>query len=179
MTFNLFAGALAAFVYNTLLSAFPSRTVRRAYLSLWLGALGPGAGVQRDCQFLNGRKVHLGERVVINFGCLLDGRRYRIDIGDDVSIGPEAAILTLGHDPNTPDFALTGGDVRIGSRAWIGYRAIIMPGVSVGEGGVVAAGAIVTRDVPPFAIVAGSPARIIGSRNRDLSYRLSYQPWLQ
>jgi maltose O-acetyltransferase len=122
--------------------------------------------------------VNLGARVVINFGCLLDGRRYSINIGDDVSIGPEATILTLGHDPQSADFAIIGGDVRIETRAWIGYRAIIMPGVSIGEGAVVAAGAVVTRDVAQFAVVAGSPAKVIGERRQDLTYHLSYQPWL-
>ena len=115
---------------------------------------------------------------MVNFGCLLDGRHYRIITGDDVSIGPEASVLTLGHDPNAADFALKGGDVRIGDRVWIGFRAIILPGVEIGEAAVVAAGAVVSRDVPPFAIVAGSPARVIGERSRHLSYRLAYRPWL-
>jgi acetyltransferase-like isoleucine patch superfamily enzyme len=122
--------------------------------------------------------VHLGERTVINFGCLLDGRKFAITTGSDVSIGPEATILTLGHDPRSPEFADKGGDVVIGDRVWIGYRAIILPGITIGEGAVVGAGSVVTRDVPPFAIVAGNPARIIGERNRDLTYRLSFDPWL-
>jgi acetyltransferase-like isoleucine patch superfamily enzyme len=71
-----------------------------------------------------------------------------------------------------------GGDVMIGSRAWIGYRAIILPGVTIGEGAVVAAGAVVSRDVPPYTVVAGNPARAIGDRPRDLTYRLEFRPWL-
>jgi len=178
MNVRLFAGTVVAFGYNSMISRLPSRSLRRAYLRAWLGSFGQDVGVQTDCRILNGRKVHLGARVVINFGCLLDGRRYSINIGDDVSIGPEAAILTLGHDPQTADFALVGGDVHIGPRAWIGYRAIILPNVAIGEGAVVAAGAVVTRDVPKFAVVAGSPAKVIGERRQDLEYRLSYQPWL-
>jgi len=122
--------------------------------------------------------VHLGDRNVINFGCLLDGRHYRIRTGSDVSIGPEASILTLGHDPRSSDFALRGGEVVIGDRVWIGYRAIVMPGITIGDGAVIAAGAVVTRDVPPHAIVAGNPAREIGARPKDLSYRLDFHPWL-
>ena len=178
MTLRCFAGAIVAFIYNSLLSPIPSRTLRHAFLRIWLGAMGQGVGVQSGCRFLNGRKVHLGSRNVVNFGCLFDGRLYPIITGDDVSIGPEAAILTLGHDPNTPDFADRGGPVTIGDRTWIGFRAIILPGVAIGEGAVVAAGAVVTRDVPPYTIVAGSPARAIGERSRDLSYRLAYRPWL-
>jgi maltose O-acetyltransferase len=130
------------------------------------------------CHFLNGRKVFLGDRNVINFDCLFDGRRHAIRVGNDVSIGPEASILTLGHDPQSPDFADKGGDVVIGDRAWICYRATILPGVSIGEGAVVGAGAVVSRDVEPYTIVAGSPARIVGQRNRALDYRCNFSPWL-
>lgn len=128
------------------------------------------------CRFLNGRKVYLGERNVINFGCLLDGRKYKIQTGSDVSIGPEASILTLGHDPQSAEFADRGGNVLIGNRVWIGCRAMILPGVTIGEGAVVGAGAVVTKDVEPFSIVAGNPARRIGERNQDLNYRLKYDP---
>jgi maltose O-acetyltransferase len=130
------------------------------------------------CRFLNGRKVFLGERNVVNFGCLFDGRKYRIETGDDVSIGPCASILTLGHDPRSPEFADRGGDVRVGSRVWIGYGALVLPGVKVGEGAVVGAAAVVTEDVAPYTIVAGNPARIIGERNRELNYTLDFRPFL-
>jgi len=146
------------------------------YLKGWLGGMGKGTGVQMGCRFLNGRKVHLGDRNVINFGCLLDGRKFQIRIGSDVSIGPEASILTLGHDPQSPEFEDRGGDVVIGNRVWIGYRAIILPGVTIGEGAVVGAGSIVTKNVEPFSIVAGNPARRIGERNKDLPYQLNYDP---
>ena len=104
--------------------------------------------------------------------------RGGIRTGADVSIGPEAAFLTLGHDPQSPEFADTGGDIVIGDRAWIAFRAVILPGVKIGEGAVVAAGAVVTRDVPPYEIVAGVPARKVGERNRDLTYRLNFSPFL-
>lgn len=130
------------------------------------------------CRFLNGRRVFLGARNVINFGCIFDGRRYNIRTGSDVSIGPEATILTLSHDPQSPDFEDTGGDVLIGDRVWVSYRAIILPGVTIGEGAVVAAGAIVATDIEPFTIVGGVPARKIGERNRDLRYRLDYKSFL-
>ena len=178
MSFRLFAGTIAAFGYNSFGSWLPSRKLRNAYLQIWLGSFGSGTGVQRGCRILNGRKIHLGERVVVNFGCLFDGRAYELRIGNDVSIGPKATILTLGHDPQSPEFADRGGAVLIGDRVWIGYGAIVLPGVEIGEGAVVGAGSVVTRNIPAFAIVAGSPARVVGERRRDLSYRLSYRPWL-
>jgi acetyltransferase-like isoleucine patch superfamily enzyme len=171
-------GAILAFGYNHLIGHLPSRRLRFLALKVWLGALGRGVGIQSGCRFLNGRRIRIGNRCVINFGSLLDGRKFTISIGDDVSIGPEASILTLGHDPQSPEFADRGGNVAIGDRAWIAYRVIVLPGVTIGEGAVVAAGAVVTKDVEPYTIVAGNPARVIGKRSRDLTYQLDYRPWL-
>lgn len=178
MNSKVLAGSVLAFAYNGFVGRLPSRTLRSLYLRGYLARFGRGTGVQMGCRFLNGRKVFLGDRNVINFDCLLDGRRYAIRVGNDVSIGPEASILTLGHDPQSADFADKGGEVIIGDRAWICYRAIVLPGVSIGEGAVVGAGAVVSRDVEPYTIVAGSPARVIGNRNRELSYRCLFEPWL-
>ncbi len=131
-----------------------------------------------NCNFLNGPRIFLGQRNVINFGCLFDGRKYNIKVGNDVSIGPEASILTLGHDPQASDFADKGGDVIIGDRVWIAYKVIILPGIHIGEGAVIGAGAVVTKDVEPYAIMAGNPAVKVGTRNRELSYQLNFHPWL-
>jgi acetyltransferase-like isoleucine patch superfamily enzyme len=190
MNSKIFAGSVLAYGYNHWVGNFPSRRVREIYLKGWLGGLGAKTGVQMGCRFLNGRKVFLGERNVINFGCLLDGRKFQIRTGSNVSIGPEATILTLGHDPRSPVFADRGGDVVIGDRVWIGYRAIVLPGVKIGEGAVVGAGAVVTKDVEPYAIVAGNPARKVGVRDCaqmigdgssklvGFEYELDYRPWL-
>ncbi|MGJ8696669.1 MAG: acyltransferase [Verrucomicrobiaceae bacterium] len=178
MNHRVALGSLLAWLYQAVVGRVPSRRLRQVYLRCWLGRFAEGSGVQLSCRFLNGRKVFLGERNVINFGTLLDGRKYEIHTGNDVSIGPEAAILTLGHDPQSPDFADRGGEVRIGDRVWIGYRAIVLPGVTIGEGAVVASGAVVTKDVRPYTIVAGNPAREIGERSRELNYELNYSPWL-
>jgi len=178
MKLKVLAGGLVAFSYNEFIGRLPMRGLRRLYLSAWLSDFGTDTNIQMSCRFLNGRKVHLGKRNVINFGCMFDGRKFHIRTGDDVSIGPEAAILTLGHDPQSADFADRGGDVNIGDRVWIAYRAIILPGVTIGEGAVVAAGAVVTEDVAPYAIVAGVPARSVGKRNAELRYELQFRPFL-
>jgi len=172
MNVRLLAGRLVAFWYNNFVGRIPAEFFRRLYLRAWLGEFGESSSVQPGCRFLNGRKVYLGKRNVINFGCVFDGRTYHICTGDDVSVGPEAAILTLGHDPQSPDFTDRGGAVDIGDRVWIAYRAIILPGVTIGEGAVVAAGAVVASDVEPFTIVAGVPAKEIAKRSRELRYRL-------
>ena len=84
----------------------------------------------------------------------------------------------MGHDPQSPSFSDQGGEVHIGNRVWIGYRSLIMPGVTIGEGAVVAAGAVVTKDVKPYTVVAGVPAKPISSRTDELTYELNYHPIL-
>lgn len=176
MNLRVLIGSLLAFVYNEVLSRFPSRHTRNSFLSWWTGGFGKGTNVQMGCRFLNARKVFFGKNNVINFGCFFDGRHFPIHFGDNVSIGPEAAILTLGHDPMSSGFENKGGEVRVGDRVWIGYRAIILPGIEIGEGAVVGAGAVVTKDVPPYTIVAGNPARKIADRSRELDYTLDFRP---
>lgn len=153
--------------------------MRRGFLRKYLGAMGANTAVQMDVRFLNARKVFLGDNNVINFGCLFDGRHYAIRTGKNVSIGPEAALLTLGHNPQSENFpAGVGGEIVVGDYAWIAYRAIILPGVTVGEGAVVAAGAVVSRNVEPYTIVAGSPARVVRQRNVTPDYTLNFDPFL-
>jgi maltose O-acetyltransferase len=120
----------------------------------------------------------LGDGVVLNFEVLIDGRHHNVYLGNNVSIGPQVSILTLGHDPQSPTFGNQGGEVRVKDRVWIGFGATILPGVTIGEGAVVAARSVVSRDVDAFSIVAGVPAKEIGQRNRELTYELSYDPWL-
>ncbi|MGO4784646.1 acyltransferase [Cryobacterium sp. W22_MBD10_FK3] len=97
-----------------------------------------------------------------------------IAIGNNVNIGGYVQIFTLEHDPQAEDFGVQGGPVSIGDMAYIATRAIILPGVTIGEGAVVAAGAVVTKDVPPYTIVGGVPARFIGDRTKKLEYVLDY-----
>lgn len=112
--------------------------------------------------FINfGRSTTLGKNVFINHACSF------LDIGgiiieDDVLIGPRVNITSENHPLDPSDRkALIPKPVHIQRNAWIGAGATILPGVTVGENAVVAAGAVVSRDVPPNAVVAGIPARII------------------
>jgi maltose O-acetyltransferase len=178
MTTKGIAGTIVAYLYNNLFTHLPFRRLRRRYLSCWFAEMGTECGIQMGTKISNGRKVHLGNRVVLNWGCVLDGRKYDIHIGDDVSVGPETLILTLGHDPQSAQFSDHGGSVTVGRRAWIGQRSILLPNVEIGEGAVIGAGSVVTKNVEPFSIVAGNPAKKIGTRNQELEYQLNYSPWL-
>lgn len=111
-----------------------------------------------------GMNIHLGDRVYLNAGCtVLDSGR--VEIGDDVMIGPGVQIYCAEHHKDAAK-RMTGQErahpVSIGPGAWIGGRAIVMPGVRVGAGAIVGAGSVVTRDVAPGATVIGIPARAIG-----------------
>jgi maltose O-acetyltransferase len=120
--------------------------------------------------------ISIGARSVINRGCLLDGRGGTIDIGSDTDIAQESYFWTLQHDPNDPDHGVKGGDIVIGRNVWIGARSSVLPGVTIGDGAVVATGSVVTRDVKEKCIVAGVPAREIGRRKNNLEYKLNYKP---
>jgi len=152
-------------------------------LRLWLYrhilkvAIGPHTSIHRLCRFYCPSSVAIGAHTVINREVLLDGRSG-LTIGDNVSISEGVVILTLEHDPNSPTFENRGKPVIIHDRAFIGTQAMILPGVTIGEGAIVAARAVVTHDVAPYTIVAGVPARPIGERTRELTYTLDYRKFL-
>ena len=96
-----------------------------------------------------------------------------VTIGNNVIINDGVTILTGSHDVNDEHFQLKCKPVTIGNYAWICTGAMILPGVTVGDGGVVAAGAVVARDVPPYHVVAGNPAKVVRT---DRSPKLDYKP---
>lgn len=133
--------------------------------------IAKGAKVDTGCLVWGPGRVTIGAGTVINRGVVLDGR-FPLSIGENVSISLHSVILTLEHDLSDPEFCSIGAPVSIGDRVFIGTRAIVLPGVTLGEGAAVAAGAIVTKDVEPYTIVGGVPAKPIGSRPANLRYQL-------
>jgi len=110
-----------------------------------------------------GKQIYFGNNVFLNFNCvILDCAR--VDIGQDTQIGPNVQIYTATH-PIDPTARAAGKEfaapISIGKNVWIGGSAIILPGTKIGDNSIVAAGAIVSRDVPANCVVAGSPAKII------------------
>jgi maltose O-acetyltransferase len=171
---------LGSYLTNEVISHIPSFSLRHLWYERYLGLkLGEGARIHLHCWLWHYgpgqvRRVgaRIGSRTWINRGCVLD-LRAGVDIGADVSISPEVMILTSAHDVNHPHFELTEAPVVIENNVWIGSRATVLPGVTIGRGAVVAAGAVVTRDVDPLAIVGGMPARQIGVRDPGAAhYRL-------
>ena len=162
-------------LWNVLIGHLPSRRIRKFWLQRTLGDMGAGVFVGMHVQLFDPGNISLGERTVVNPNCVLDGR-HPLRVSHDVDIGPHTHIWTLEHDPNDDGHATAGAPVQIEDHVWIAARATILPGVTLGRGAVVAAGAVVTKDVPPMAIVAGVPARVIGTRDNALTYTLDYAP---
>jgi acetyltransferase-like isoleucine patch superfamily enzyme len=162
-----------------LVGRVPVRSFRHAaYRSMGM-RLAPTACIHRGLEFRAPRNIEVGEGSVVGFDAVLDGREG-IKIGCHVNLSSSVAIWTLQHDHRDPQFGSIGGSVVVGDRAWLSFRSVLLPGVSIGEGAVVAAGAVVTRDVDPYAIVAGVPARVIGKRDpRPLTYEFgaARAPW--
>jgi acetyltransferase-like isoleucine patch superfamily enzyme len=127
----------------------------------------PGARLSHVYGMSIGRNFH------VNAGAFLYGRGG-LTIGDHVMVGPNAVIVSSQHrydDPRLP-MVLLGhqtAPVTIGSDVWVGANAVVLPGVRVGDGTIVSAGAVVTQDTAPFTIVGGVPARMIGERPRDVT----------
>lgn len=171
------------FVTNSIVAHIPSYTLRHLWYRRALGMqLGAGASVLMGVYvYVRGRPragrtdISIGANSVVNRGCCLDGRGG-LRIGRNVSISPGVWIFTAAHDPNDPDFRYVEAPTSIGDYVWLGSRSLVLPGVTIGTGAVVAAGAVVSNDVTEYAIVGGVPARPIGERKRGLTYQLSYRP---
>ena len=108
-----------------------------------------------------GQNIKVGKNVFINSGCCFQDQGG-IEIGDNVLIGQQVVIATLNHDLIPKKRAnMFPAPVKIGNDFWLGAKATILSGVTIGDGAVVAAGAVVTKDVAPNTVVAGVPARKI------------------
>lgn len=110
--------------------------------------------------------------------CTLDCRGC-IYIGKNVSISPKVIILTADHDPNDQHFKYRTKETIVEDYAWLATGSMLLPGVTIGKGAIVAAGAVVTQNVPPYTIVGGVPAKKIGERSKHLSYIINYKGFLK
>jgi len=177
---KLVAVRTVQYLTNHVISALPSFALRRLWYERVLGArIGRGAGIHLGCHlwFYGPGQVRrggftLGAGSRVNRDCRLDVRGS-LHIGAHVSISPEVTVLTASHGVNDPQFRVEVRPVVMEDHVWIGTRAMIMPGVTLGRGSVVAAGAVVTRSVPPLTVVAGVPAKPVAARDETAtSYAL-------
>lgn len=150
----------------------PLHSFRNLIYTLAKIRLGEGSTIHMWARFYDPKNIKIGEDTIIGDHVFLDGRDKLI-IGSHVEIASQVLIYNSEHDLNSEGFEAICEPVEIGDYVFIGPRAIILPGVKIGRGAVVAAGAVVTKNVPDFTIVGGVPAVKIGERkNKDLHYRL-------
>lgn len=150
----------------------PFASVRHFVFFLAGVKIGKGTTIHMGCRFFEPRNVVIGEDTKVGDNAFLDGRAQLL-IGNHVDIASQVLIYNSEHDLEKPEFAAIEEPVKIGDYVFVGPRAIILPGVTIGKGAVIAAGAVVTKDVPDFTIVGGVPAKIIGERKiKNLNYKL-------
>ena len=161
---------------NDVLPHVPFWAWRQAYLGLLGANVGKGSFIMKRNYFMEPWRLEMGEYCHINRGCLIDSRGG-IRIGDNVSISHNVSLVTGSHDPRSKRFNYVLKPIEIADYAWLGIGCTVLQGVTIGRGAVVCAGAVVTKDVPAYTIVAGVPAKKIGERPKDLDYRCQgYQP---
>jgi len=175
--------AAVKYATNHLINCIPSYTLRHAWYHRVLGwYIGPNAAILMG-QYVrsknlrrSGKRVSIGAGTVIDHGCLLCTAGGLL-IGENVYISPGVWLLNESRNMNDPQFAETHQPIVIDDYAWIGARAIILGGVTIGRGAVVQAGALVAQDLEPNTVASGVPARVVGLRElRSPSYSLNYHP---
>lgn len=165
---------LTVYLLNNAIPCIPFWSWRRAYMRRLKMHIGAGTFIMKHNYIITPQQLSIGDHSHINRGCLIDARG-RIEIGSNVSISHNVNLVTGSHDLNAPNFQAKFLPIRIEDYAWIGINATILQNTTIGRGAVVCAGAVVTKDVQPYDVVAGIPAHKIGTRTKELKYQCNGQ----
>lgn len=158
--------------------SIPSHHFRRLVYRIAGMGIGTGSSIHMYTRFYHPSGVRVGKGTIIGEQATLDGRGG-LHIGDHVDIASQVMLYTSEHDLHDEHFSPIIAPVTIEDYVFIGPRVIILPGVTVGKGAIIAAGAVVTKDVPPMTIVGGVPAKEIGKREGNLNYKLGRAAWFR
>lgn len=163
------------FAFLNFIGKIPSHKVRYFFYSALGVTFGRKTVLYSGAEIRSPKKLVIGDGSIIGHDAILDARRG-IVIGRNVNLSTGVWIWSLQHDYRDPNFLVCGGQVEIDDYAWISCRVVILPGIKIGRGAVVAAGSVVTKDVPAFAVVGGVPAKKIAERPTNLIYELGDVP---
>jgi maltose O-acetyltransferase len=142
---------------------FPSHTIRKFTYILFGVDLPWDSTIHLGANFFKPSGIKIGHDSIIGSNAFLDGRAP-LQIGNHSSLASEVMIYNDEHDIHSPNYQNSYGPVTIGNYVFIGPRTIILPNVNIGDGAVVAAGAVVTKDIPSFEVWGGVPAKKISDR---------------
>lgn len=163
-------GAVRYCMYE--IGSIPSHHVRKCFYRIMGMQMGPDVVLHLKTKVRFPYNIRIGAGTIIGDDTELDGRSGLV-IGKNVNISSGVSIWTLQHDHSDPNFDNYKNrrlDVIVEDRVWLGSDVIVLPGVTIGEGAVCCAGCVVTKDVEPYSIVAGIPAKKVGERTRNLTY---------
>ncbi len=166
----------AVFLFNVLYNIIPFFSMKKIFLRSFGINIGKSSYIHTPVKFFSFRNLHIGDNTTINPHCYLDARTG-IRIGNNVNIANNTKIYTLGHDTNAADLHLVGAGVEIGDDAFVFSNVLIMPGVKIGKGAVVFAGSVVVKDVEPYTVVGGNPAKFIKNREKMNFAKSNYSYW--
>lgn len=153
----------------------PIRWIRTFYLRMFLKNMGKNVYVGRNIDIRQPASISIGDNVVINKRALLDGRGG-LTISHDVDIAQDVNIWTQQHDYNSADHRTVNKPVYIGHHSWICARSVILPGVTVAPGTILATCAVLTKNTEEKSVMCGIPACKTKLRDNSLEYNLIYNP---
>lgn len=162
---------------NAIWNKLPSRHLRKWFYQMLGAKIGKDCFPSRRVEILLPMGLELGERVAVGWFAELDARAG-IKIGNDTNVSSHVKLITGSHDVDDKKYTADFKPIEIGHHCWIGTGAIVLQGVKIGDGAVVAAGAVVTKDIPANEVWGGIPAKKIKDRECNLTYKLGALPLL-
>lgn len=155
-----------------IVARLPLHAARVSALRAWGAEINPSATLYHGFQVRSARRLRIGARTSVGDGAILDARGG-LTLGSDVNLSTQVHIWTAQHAWDSADFDYVSAPVTIGDHVWLSTRVTVLPGVSIGEGAVVAAGSVVTKDLAPYGLYGGVPARKLREREGPKTYRLA------
>lgn len=160
---------------NVFINKIPSRHIRKWFYQLMGAKIGKNSFPCRRVEVLLPKGLQLADGVAVGWFVELDARGG-ITVDHDTNISSHVTLITGSHDIDDPNFTADFKPIKIGHHCWIGTGATVLQGVTIGDGAIVAAGAVVTKDIPAYEVWGGVPAKFIRKRSDNLDYSIDATP---